>query len=479
LIFKENRLKKYYSFFILIIFAIIEIQVQTSCANIIPPGGGPRDSLPPVLIHAEPKDSSLHFTANKITLTFDEYVQIDAQALQSIITSPNPVQQPFAQSHLQTVTVRLKDSLAPNTTYSINFANAIKDVNEGNPYKNFTYVFSTGNSIANGELSGNVQLAETGASDSTLVVVLHKDLNDSAIKKERPYYYASLDSGGNFNFHFLAYGKYNVYVLPNDYTKKYDDSTKMFAFLNEPVTIDSTASEPLTLYAYNEYKPGKENNNAVAPPANANKKKPADTTKSITFATNLQKEEQDLLSDFIISFQKPLQHYDSSKIILNDTNYHPVTGYKITTDTSLTKFKISYPWKEDEYFTLMIAQDAFVDSSGKTLAKNDTINFKTSSESEYGSIRLRFANLQLDKTPVLQLLQNNIIVDSVALTSAGFYRKLYKPGEYNLRILYDNDKNMTWTPGSFELKKQPEIVIRIPKPVTIRQNWDNEVNIEL
>ena len=262
---RVNITMKKYSFYFLIIFLILKILVLYSCANIIPPGGGPRDSLPPVLIKAVPADSSLHFKANRITLTFDEYVQLDPQSLSTIITSPNPVQQPFAQSHLQTVTVRLKDSLEPNTTYSINFANAIKDVNEGNPYKNFTYVFSTGNHIANGELSGKVQIAETGTSDSTLIVILHKDLNDSAIKKERPYYYTSLDSGGNFHFHFLAYGKYNVYVLPNDYTKKYDDSTKIFAFLNEPVTIDSTASQPLTLYAYNEYKPGKENNTCSIP----------------------------------------------------------------------------------------------------------------------------------------------------------------------------------------------------------------------
>jgi len=472
-------LKRYYSFFILIIFAIIEIQVQTSCANIIPPGGGPKDTLPPVLIKAVPADSSLYFNANRIMLTFNEYVQIDPQALSTIITSPNPVQQPFAQSHLQTVTVRLKDSLQPNTTYSINFSSAIKDVNEGNPYKNFTYVFSTGNSIANGELSGKVQLAETGTTDSTLIVILHKDLNDSAIKKERPYYYTSLDSGGNFNFHFLAYGTYNVFVLPNDYTKKYDDSTKMFAFLNAPVTIDSTASEPLTLYAYNEFKPSKENNNAVSPPNNSNKKKQADTSKSIMFVTNLQKAQQNLLSDFIISFQKPLQQFDSSKIILSDTNFRAIPNYKITADTSLTTFHITYPWKEEEYFKLVVEKDAFTDSTGKTLAKNDTIGFKTTSESEYGSVRLRFANLQLDKSPVLQLLQNNIIVDSVALTSTEFYRRLYKPGEYNLRILYDNDKNVTWTPGNFSLKKQPEIVIDIPKKITIKQNWDNEVNIQL
>lgn len=471
---------KRYSYYFLIIFLIFKILVLCSCANIIPPGGGPKDTIPPVLIKAVPADSSLHFKANRITLYFNEYVQIDPQMLQSVITSPNPVQQPFAESHLQTVTIRLKDSLQPNTTYSINFGNAIKDVDEGNPYKNFTYVFSTGNKIADGELSGKVQLAETGETDSTLIVILHKDLNDSAIKKERPYYYMRLDSGGNFHFKYLAHGTYNVFVLPNDYTKKYDDSTKMFAFLNAPVTIDSTPSQPLMLYAFNEFKPGKENSNTATTPTNTqSKKKVTDTTKSIRFSTNLQKS-QDLLDNFVISFQAPLQHYDSSKIILSDTNYKAVTGYKITADTSLKTFSLQYPWKEDEYFKLVIEKDAFTDSSGKTLAKNDTINFKTASESEYGSIRLRFTNLDLSKNPVLQLLQNDIVVDSAALTSREFYRRLFKPGDYSLRILYDADKNLTWTPGNFELKKQPEIVIFVLKKLTIKQNWDNELdNISL
>ncbi len=470
---------KKYVLTLFIILSILKIFALSSCANIIPPGGGPRDSLPPVLIKATPADSSLHFNANRITLTFNEYVQLDPQLLQSIITSPNPVQSPYAESHLQTVTVRLKDTLQPNTTYSINFGRSIKDVNEGNPYKNFTYVFSTGNNIANGELSGKVLLAETGTSDSTLIVILHKNLNDSAIKKDRPYYYASLDSAGRFSFHYLAYGTYVVYVLPNDYSKKYDDSTKMFAFLNAPVTIDSTVSQPLVLYAFNEYKPSKETNNATANNSNNTpaKKKPADTTKTITFNTNLQKV-QDLLSDFIINFKTPLQHYDSSKISLSDTNFHAMP-FKITADSSLTTFAINYSWKEDEYFKLIIQKDAFTDSSGRTLAKNDTISFKTSSESQYGSIRLRFPNLELGKNPVLQLLQNKIVVDSVTLTSAEFYRKLYKPGDYNLRILFDSDKNMTWTPGNFELKKQPEIVIDIPRKITIKQNWDNEININL
>lgn len=469
-------------FTFLIILSIFQILVQTltSCANIIPPGGGPRDSLPPVLIKAAPEDSALHFNAHKIVLTFNEYVQLDNQALANIVTSPNPVQAPYSESKLQTVTVRLKDSLQPNTTYSINFGNAIRDVNENNAYKNFTYVFSTGNSIADGTLSGKVQLAETGTADSTLIVVLHNNLNDSAIKKSRPYYYTLLDSAGRFNFHFLASGQYNVFVLPNDYTKKYDDSTKMFAFLNEPVTINNSPSPPVLLYAYNEFKPGKNAEQASAETNNSsNKKKPVDTTKSISFTTSLQSAKQDLLSNLVIKFNKPLQHFDSSKIVLSDTNFRAISNYTITADTTLAKFSLSYPWKEDQYFKLIIQKDAFTDSTGKMLAKIDTINFKTSSESEYGSIRLRFVNLELDKNPVLQLLQNKVIIDSVALTSTEFYRRLYKPGDYDLRILYDADKNMSWTPGNFTLKKQPEIVIAIPHKLTIKQNWDNEVNVNL
>ena len=79
----------------------------------------------------------------------------------------------------------------------------------------------------------------------------------------------------------------------------------------------------------------------------------------------------------------------------------------------------------------------------------------------------------------MQILQSDKIVDSAALTGPLFYRKLYQPGDYDLRILYDEDKNLTWTPGNFDLKKQPEIVIRIPRKLNVKKNWDNEGNVDL
>jgi hypothetical protein len=78
----------------------------TGCANIIPPTGGPRDSLPPVLVSAVPKDSTLNFNTNKIVLTFDEYVQLDNNITENLVVSPNPDNAPLVENKLKTVTVQ-------------------------------------------------------------------------------------------------------------------------------------------------------------------------------------------------------------------------------------------------------------------------------------------------------------------------------------------------------------------------------------
>lgn len=476
------------SFFILSAFAVYAM-LFTSCANIVPPTGGPRDSLPPVLLSANPKDSALNFKAKTITLTFDEYVDVDAKVQTEMIVSPNPQQMPFVQGKLRDVSIRLKDSLLPNTTYSINFGRNIKDVNEGNSNKNFTYVFSTGNYITTGKISGRVQLSQTGAVDSTLLVVLHNNLNDSAIKKLRPLYYARLDSSGNFQFNYLPPSNYAIYVVPDDYTKRYDDSTKMFAFSNDTLHLDSNGSiSSIDLYAYQEVAPGPQKNNSSSQTnsrnrdedKSKNRRKNNDNNKDsvphLAYKTSISGK-QDLLSDLQFSFADSLASFDSSKIILADTNYKTIANYRVSLDTS-NIIHLVYPWVEEQYFKLIVLPGAFTDSAAIT-NKQDTISFETKSEREYGSIMIRFAGLDIAKNPVLQLVQSNQVKDSVPLSGTEFKQKLIAPGEYEVRVLYDNNRDGTWTPGNFILKKQPEIVVRIPEKINIRANWDNEVNIEL
>lgn len=441
--------------------------IFSSCANIIPPGGGPIDSLPPMLVNANPKDSSRNFSTNKIVLTFNEFVDLD-NPFENVVMSPLTQNQPTIERKLRTVTVRFRDSLEANTTYTINFGNTIKDVNEGNVAKNFSYVFSTGNVIDENKLSGRVWLAETGKTDSTLVAILHNNLSDTAVMKLRPRYMAKLKGDGSFTFNNVAAGKYRVYVVPNDFTKRYDDSTKIFAFHDSVITISKT-TDPVVLYAFQAFKKQEKTNNS-----NQNKKAPP-PAKNITYQNNLVGSRLGLLDTLSFVFAANVT-IDTNKIVVSDTNYKKVAS-RYFVDSNAVKILFARP--ETTPYRLVLQKDAVKDTSGKTLAKTDTLRFSTRSEQEYGSIKIRFRNVDYSRNPVLIFMQNGTIKDQINITQAEWYRKLYPPGQYELKILYDANKNGVWDTGIFTKtqKRQPEIIRDLKKMLTIRGNWDNELDI--
>ncbi|MDR0793938.1 MAG: Ig-like domain-containing protein [Chitinophagaceae bacterium] len=470
------------AFFFLFILAVVVNRLFTGCAVIVPPGGGPRDTLPPVLISADPKDSSTNFSAKQVTLTFNEYVQLD-DIFTNLLVSPIPKNIPTVQSNLQRITIRIKDTLEPNTTYSYNFGRAIKDVNEGNQYKNFTYVFSTGSYIDSGTISGKVILAETGKTDSTLIAILHKNLSDTAVEKIAPRYYAKLDSAGKFTFKYLPTDTFNVFVIPNEYVKKYVDSTQMFAFLDHPVVATANKQKPLIFYAYEEAKPEKKKSNTgsggnAANNKNLEKKKAEEKKKQLKVSVTLDNGKQDILSNMQLSFSKPLKTFDSAKIILTDTSYHPIPDVKIfhnPLDTTYSHFFLQNTWQEDFPYVLVVKKDAAVDIADSSLNKNDTIKFSTKKEAEYAGIMLRFPNVDLSKNPVLQLYQSDKLVDSIPIpANKQITRKLYHSGDYELRILYDLNKNGKWDPGNYKKHLQPEVVEAIKEKFTFKPNWSNE-----
>jgi hypothetical protein len=465
-------------FLFIALFIQIIVQTLTGCANIVPPSGGPRDSLPPKLINAFPKDSAINVTTKNITLNFDEFV--DVKSIQeNLVVSPITKNLPLIDYRLRSVTVKFKDSLDPNTTYSLDFGDAIKDVNEGNVFKNFTYVFSTGKNIASGTFSGNVLMAETGKIDSALIVVLHQNLNDTAIFKDKPRYYTKLDGKGSFKFKNVEPGKYAAFVLPNNYSKKFEDSTLPFAFLNTNIVVTDTTSAA-TLYAYKEKK-NKEVGSIGGSFLNAigNKPNAAKEDKRLRYTNSLEGNLQDLLRNNIeLSFNRKLAQFDSSKILLCDTLNRPVSNYRVTLDSTKKIITVlnNTAWKEAMPMHLLVLKEAFADSSGITLTKNDTIQFITKKEAEYGSVKLRFSTLDISKHPVLQFVQSDKIITSVPLTSKDFYRKLFKPGDYEIRVLFDNNRNGIWDSGNYKNKLQPEVVFVLKQAFTFKSNWDNEVD---
>lgn len=468
---------KLISTLVLFLLVVAVSLLPGGCANPIAPSGGPKDTLPPVLLQVIPKDSSRGFNANRITFTFNEYV--DVQSIQdNLLVSPVPKTNPIVESKLRTVTVRIKDTLEPNTTYTFNFGNAIKDINEGNILKNFTYVFSTGRNIDSLELHGRVIVAQTGKPDSTLIVMLHRSDDDSAVIKERPRYIARLDSSGNFTFHHLPKGVFSLYALKDEGGQhRYLSKSQLFAFADERVTSGSTAP-PATLYAYTEKDDEKKPATTAGPPKTASKTK--DQDKRLHWRTNLQNNELDLLGDLELLFNDPLKRFDSSKVRLLDGKYAPLHGYTLSPDTTHKKFSYQYAWTENTPYVLIVDRDFAEDSAGKKIPRTDTLKFNSMKESEYGSVRIRFNNLDLSRKPVLLLMQSDDIKFTGRVRGKEIYKKLFKPGEYEIRILYDTNENGVWDAGQFFHKHiQPEQVRSIRKKLTVKANWDNEVTLEL
>ena len=457
-----------YKKFSLLFIALIGIWItifHTGCAVMIPPNGGPKDSLPPVLMQAVPELSSTNFNTNKIVLNFDEYVELKGMQ-DNLIVSPLPKSNPVMDFKLKTVTIKLRDSLKPNTTYSSDFGNGLVDVNEGNALKGFTYVFSTGKYIDSNRISGNVILAETGIYDSTLIAVLYSNLNDTAVLKTKPKYMARVDSKGNFKFQHLPNATYNVFVMPNEYSKRYDDSTKMFAFMDS-ATLSSTNPTPLKLYAYQESKKKDKKQTDKKP-----------DKKKLTFTTSLENSRQDLLTkSLILSFSNKLKEADFNKVKIIDTLNKPILNAVIIVDTTLSRIVIKNQWKAADNLRLVVDKKAATDTFGNNLEKNDTIKFVVGKEEEYGSLKIRFKNIDLTKNPVIQFIVNDFIVESKPLTGKDIFFKLFHPGEYEIRVLYDENNNGIWDPGNYKTHKQPEIVQKFKNKISVRANWDNEAEL--
>jgi hypothetical protein len=462
----------FYTIFIPV-FIISLSNLFSGCANVIAPTGGPKDTLPPVLINVTPPDSTLNFTGKRITFTFNEYVQL-TELTQNLIVSPTPKMQPQVDAKLRTITIRIKDTLEENTTYSYQFGDAIRDINEGNILPDYTYIFSTGNRLDEGTYEGRVILAETGTVDSTLIVMLHRSGVDSAVIKSNPRYYTRVDTTGTFRFRNLPEDTFHIYALKDESgTRRYQGGDQLFAFADKPIVIGAE-NEPLTLYAYTEEEEAPRRTGprtTTAAPRTPEERR----LRYETSAAN----QQDLLTPFTMTFPTGLKTFDSTKFLLTDTNHNLLPGTRVELDTGRRKITVTRNWLPNTAYQIILDKDFAEDSVGRKLLKTDTLEFSTKKESDYGLLRLRIPALDLATHPVLQFVQQGKIVQSHVFTTKEFFARLFPPGDYELRILFDENQNGIWDPGVFFVqRRQPEKVITLKEPLKIRANWDNDQTIQ-
>jgi uncharacterized protein (DUF2141 family) len=295
------------------------------CAKVVSPTGGPKDTLPPVLINSIPKINSTNFNGDKIVLEFDEYIK-PKELQQKLLVSPPLKNRPIPQLKGKKLVLELLDTLKPNATYTFYFSDAIRDNNEDNPINNFVFAFSTGNEIDTLVLKGTITDAFTNKPVENALVMLYDKALDTLPYTTLPLHIAKTDKDGKFTAVNLKPTSYKVVAITDknsDYL--YNQGKEFIAF------YDSL----LAASAQND---------------------------SATAAIKMRMFTEELPNQILSGYDRPERYMLTlhfSRVPINGFKLHPIDS------TSLTDWYIVEPDNNGDTLTLWI--------SNSELAKRDTL----------------------------------------------------------------------------------------------------------
>ena len=452
---------KYIPFLLLIFFM--------SCAKRGSITGGLKDTIAPTLKYSYPENYSVKFTGNKIKLTFDENVKLKNLNKQLIVSPPMKNELlvlPTTPTKILTITIN--DTLAPNTTYSLNFGQSIADNNEGNPYNQFKYVFSTGDYIDSLALGGRVKDAhekEVASFVSIMLYEANEKFNDSTIYKENPRYITNtLDSLKTFRLENLKAGKYFLVAMKdNNNNNKFNPKSDLIGFNKQVVTIPNDTVFELELFKeilpfkVNKpsqasgnrlivgYEGGSKNKNELPKltlknqdqiiPAIITKMEKKDSVqvwfkplKADSLSIHIEKDKY--VKDYTFKIKKQKNDTLSIKAVQNGSlNFRdrftlesslPLVNFDKTKMTLINKDSVAVPFTTDyDEFTQQLYVDFKIEEAQKYNFKmlpgavtdflektNDTLSFKTTTRNftDYGNIILSLKNV--NRFPVIIELTN-------------------------------------------------------------------------
>ena len=227
-----------------LIYFLISILLINGCAKRGSPTGGPKDSIPPVLVNANPKLNSTNFNEEEIRLTFDEWIKLD-KVQDQLIISPPIDNSSYEIKPLSGVTkkvfIRFIDSLNSETTYTINFGNSIKDNNENNTLTFFNYTFSTGETLDSLYVKGLISDAFDREPSNYVSLQLYRIdsiLEDSIVFKNKPTYISNTLDSASYKFQNVKEGKYLIIALKdlnNNYL--FDPFFEKIGFIDSLITL--------------------------------------------------------------------------------------------------------------------------------------------------------------------------------------------------------------------------------------------------
>lgn len=328
---------------------LIGIFLISACANQVTPTGGTKDTAPPKVVKSKPENLTVNFKSKTILITFDEFYNLKDPSSQVFI-SPALKNQLKLHIKNKSLLIELNDSLNANTTYTIYFGNAIRDVNEGNELKNFQYVFSTGNYIDSMRISGFVKTVLDAKPVSNAVVMLYKSFNDSVVLKNNPDYFIKTDPIGFFQLNHLKQGTYKLFALRDLNANNKYEYDELLAFSDTDILVKDTNS----VYQLNMFKAVPQKNKLIsATSLSQGKIKLIFAARADSFFVNLlspvsevRKFTFNTTRDTVMCFINPLLQ-DSVVIITGDRSFMDTISVrlkfnKVIKDTSIRKTKIVF-----------------------------------------------------------------------------------------------------------------------------------------
>ena len=222
------------------------------CASIQQPQGGPRDLTPPKVVKMVPENETVNFAAKKVVIEFNEYFRLQNEFKEFSI-SPELEKPPVLKKKQRSLEITFPDTLEQNTTYTMNFGNAIADVNENNVIKNLSYVFSTGPELDSLSISGRVTNSLTGQPELDALAFIYPIERDTLLGKNKPSIYISTDSSGNYSLKNLRKGTYRLYAIKEKNGDKiYQQNIDEIAFLKDSIVLTDKNLDSMNLKLFKE-----------------------------------------------------------------------------------------------------------------------------------------------------------------------------------------------------------------------------------
>lgn len=511
---------------------ILSLLTIFGCAQFVPPTGGPIDKTAPKLLSSDPVSKTKNFKGRTISLEFNEYVDITALK-QELLIVPDPNSLYTIKQKDKNIILVFDKNFADSTTYTLNFRNAIKDLSERNPAKNLKLVFSTGPEIDSLKLTGTIRDLHTKQPVLDALVGLYS-ADTVPLNKKKPNYFIKTDSSGKYEFENIKADKYFLMTFTDkNLNLIYDQKNENVGFikdsinLNKNIVIDTLEIYPANytknrikknISRENEFviqldKPIKDakinlnDSNLVYSfdKLNLNIFKlsatKTDTTKAqliLTDSLNISdtisqkiyfaspsktkrkiqafspnstiKNGQELTKNlkYNINFQYPITRFDSTKVIFKtDTVQSEKTLFKWITQNNL---EISLTTKAKQQTEIIFPSNIFENYKGDT---NSLFTLKNPilSQNDLGSIEGYTITEQGIKIAQLINEDSGIITDSQTFTSKFTFKNII-PGSYNIKVIFDENKNGIWDPGNIKNLTPPEKVLITKESIRVRANFE-------